>query len=393
MKYEKMATAIAKILRLEQIMDTILRGDYNDQLDLNISFIIDNITNEFNNNLSNLPVCEKFINEDNVTSFVDDSNIIFRTLRLSNLESLMDSCRKMLHEKAILLEDIQQQKELMIFSEDNLAYSFYGENYTYAEVLSLCSKVENFMSCKNLKRTHDFLLKYSNLYFDFCRQINDRKKIIGSFVKATDFQEFMSILKDDNHEVGIIRVEERKNGKNEVYVVAGTRKEMKLSDLIGVPFPADIDREGYYYGHYDDFYEYPYVIKKTFFEKGMTEKHEKMIAQKEKRNSQLLLNKCSGTMGYLYVDVNDDIVESHNELKVHEIHDSIPLRYHYILISDKELIEYGINPEEVNWKPLSTLRIESTISEDDTVVENTKKSQDSITSSSIIQKVKALLKK
>ena len=140
-------------------------------------------------------------------------------------------------------------------------------------------------------------------------------------------QELLDVLCKRDSDIGVIKVVKDYDGIT-TSVVAGTRQDMEISDLIGKPFPSDCDEPGYDYGPHGDYYHSPLKVTKEFYDMGVTPKHARMIATE--RGSRVVL-KCKSLVA------EEGYILSHN---------------YALIISKSDLISFGIDPKKVGWKPL-----------------------------------------
>ena len=185
------------------------------------------------------------------------------------------------------------------------------------DTIAVAEKVVNSKSTYQLLK---LLLKYEDAKYSF----KERKEVIDSLKKEDSTRErLLSIIHSKDEEMGIVKITSSKSG---ISIKAGTRKDMAISDILGIPFPQDEEREGYDYGPYGDFYMPPYSVKKEFYIEGLTPFHEEMIREEKNLRESLRYNYVNEE-GYIY-------------------RNGIALA-----ITSGELIENGINPESVGWKP------------------------------------------
>ena len=253
----------------------------------------------------------------------------------SNFINVIMRAKQLLSYKRYIHSRIHQLKNNMEYSPD--AYfvkpEYYGHgSATYGEILKAMEIAQNLLNNSKVYSLLRFYLKYDSLYHKIVEvKAVLKKKNIPSETR----EKFLALLSSPDYEVGIVRIDDTENG---VSVKAGTKKDMEISDLIGLPFERDMDREGYYYGPYGDYYAEPRKVVKTFHTEDLTDKHKRMIiGEKASRLADRLLS--TDEIGY--INLNKDV----------------------IVVSRYQLCKAGINPESVGWKPMTLVIVPETVDE------------------------------
>ncbi len=268
----------------------------------------------------------KRYNDGDVSVLDDEGLKAFLTSDYGAYEIIEDltNMKRLLSYKSYILAEIRKQKDNMTYSPEGM---FYTDNHyvmsttTYGEVLEALGVAEGILSDQKTYQFLNFNLKYESLK----KAIEERKKVLDCMSIPSDTREkFYDLLRTSDFEVGIVRVDDTENG---VSIHAGTKKDMEVADLIGLPFPADMDREGYDYGPHGDYYMPPRKVEKTFHTEDLTNLHKRMVIQeKAKRLSQRLT--ATGEVGYIICGSEA------------------------IQVTLEALCKAGIDPKSIGWKPL-----------------------------------------
>ncbi len=292
----------------------------NNEFDKIISLDMEDIVKKYNDGLTMV------LEDEDLQEFLaDSSSAYFMVQELTEL-------RRLLSYKAALLEDIRKQKDKMTYSPDDAfveasyirnSVVTYSEVLTYAEVLRVFELAERILSDKKTYQILNFYLKNESLKGD----IKDRQLVEKCIIVPSETRSKIlgALIFDIDYEVGIIKVNDTQEG---VSVHAGTKKDMELSEIIGLPFESDMDCKGYSFGPHGDYYREPRKVEKSFHTENLTPLHKRMIIQeKAKRLLQRLTAK----------DEEGFIIYGDEAMKV----------------SYKFLCDAGIDPKSIGWKPLN----------------------------------------
>ena len=194
------------------------------------------------------------------------------------------------------------------------AESLSSEQLTYKQALELLDFAQKVINDKRIYLLLDFYLKNESLVYDLLKRQD-------AIVRSEENAEAHNIISMRDDEIGIIIIDDSQKGRK---VVAGTRKDIILSNFLGVPFPKDIDKPGFDYGPHNDFYSEPHKITKTFYNKNLTETHLKMIEEEKKKREKAKKVVMRNDMGFI----------------------------NGLVISRSELTSNGFDPQDLGWKPL-----------------------------------------
>ena len=299
-----------KYLRKNE-MEKIMSGYY----DALISIKIDNVVKEFNK--GNYEVLDS---EDTVKFLTD-------MVKPTDILELIYQAENFINQKGKLDTIVSNLKDRFNYNPDDAFYTSRNnaakdDIYTYKDIYDSIEFAKKFVNDKKVYQLLRYLYKYYNLV-DIIKQ---RKQLMKVVKDSSDTRNVLleKMAKADK-KVGIIKVDDSKYGTR---IVAGNQAEMEFSDVVGEPFTPDMDEEGYWYGHYDDYYMPPRKVVKTFHGEGDTNNHKKMIEAENRKR--------------FLIEYDDDIFEK-GFIKNGDF---------AIIISKQELLRYGINPDRVNWKPL-----------------------------------------
>ena len=213
--------------------------------------------------------------------------------------------------------EIEKEKTNMTYDENKIflkAESLSSEQLTYKQALELLDFAQKEINDKRIYLLLDFYLKNESLVYDLLKR---QDAIISSEGNA----EAHNIISMNDDEIGIIIIDDSQKGRK---VVAGTRKDIILSNFLGLPFPKDIDKPGFDYGPHNDFYSEPHKITKTFYNKNLTENHLKMIEEEKKKREKAKKVVMRNDMGFI----------------------------NGLVISRLELTSNGFDPQDLGRKPL-----------------------------------------
>ena len=307
--YKILFDILGKLLReLEDFMDVfenIKNGKYNYILATNLDYIKKEIES------GNISSKDRVMTKLSISYAGNNAKYLLRRIQL--LKNIMVF-------KTYLEEKIEHEKTNLSYNEnDNVRFLsnsvFINHSYyTYKQALELINKAEEFLKDGKIYLLLDFYLK-NDVLID---ELDEREKnIFGS----QHHQEAHDIINMPDDELGIIVIDDSKEGKK---VVAGTKKDILLSDVLEVPFPKDIDKPGFDYGPHGDYYSEPHKITKTFIDTDLTVTHKKMIEEERKKRLMAKSRRGKDELGFIKG----------------------------LVVSRNELIDNGFNPDELGWKPL-----------------------------------------
>lgn len=212
---------------------------------------------------------------------------------------------------------IEEEKTNMTYSKNDVfvkAEKFFSREITYSQALELIDLAKKVINDKRIYLLLDFYLKNEELVRDLLK----RQDAIMETEKNKEAYNMISMI---DNEFGIIVIDDSETGRK---VVAGTRKDIILSNFLGVPFPKDIDKPGFDYGPHNDFYSEPHKITKTFYSDNLTETQLKMIEEEKKKREKAKKIVTYDDMGFI----------------------------NGLVISRSELTSNGFDPQALGWKPL-----------------------------------------
>ncbi|MBQ4032282.1 MAG: hypothetical protein II625_11055 [Bacilli bacterium] len=246
------------------------------------------------------------------------------TITIRELIFYMKECQNLLAYKKDILDLIERQKSE--FRYDPNTRFFKGDSYgyyskvTYQQVLEAIEIAEKTLNGKEF-----YLLLKALLKFESIRpELKERKEVLTAVQKPDERRDLLQeIIDRADPNMGIIQISEYKKGDR---FVAGTKKDMAISEIIGVPYPADADKEGYDYGPHGDYYMPPCKVEKTFHQPETKTHFEMIRTEVQKRKDALFA--ATDEQGYIYKN-------------------GVAL-----LITSRELAECGVDPVSVGWKPI-----------------------------------------
>ncbi len=236
------------------------------------------------------------------------------------------SAKSLLQMKKDFYSDVVNKQDGMVYNPDDLFYRDYYrysdiDSITYAETDKIFQLAERTLSSNRIYALLNFLLKYESLK----ESIATRKKLFEVMeLYPTNSHKLEEVLDNYDPEVGIIKIVE----DGEIRVRVGTKLDMKISDVISSPFPADCEEIGCYYGPHDDYYRPAHKVTKEFIPNGVTPNYKKAI-EEEKRYRARLSQSTIDTKGFILY------------------------KQFAVIISSLELTRLGIDPARVGWQPLS----------------------------------------
>ena len=252
MKYDDINYGLKNLLRhlnafsyyIEDV-DKILNGEYDFILKTNLNYIKNDI----------------------------ESGIISKTDNLSELKELSTY---RLFRLVDMVDKIVSTAYYMYRYEDDFITtlsSAISSDFKYVDALRLIEKAKKISKDKRLYLIFDFYIKNESMI----KELIERQENIAlsdENIKAHD------IISSEDNEIGIIVIDDSRDGRK---IVAGTKKDIELSNLLGVPFPKYIDKPGYDYGDHKEFYSEPHRITKTFYNTDLSNTHLKMIEDEKIR--------------------------------------------------------------------------------------------------------------
>ncbi len=292
------------------------------------SSILDKLRNgeyQFVFNLDMKSIIKRFNKGDYSVLDSEDIDMFIRTGSQARvLVNYVISLRRLLSYKKDFYFEVLRKKTAMTYNPSDI---YAHVNYycpvdvTYGQVENGIKMAEGLLKDKRIYQILNFYLKYESII----KELEERKNAVASMDHTSETKsEFFELLKVKDDDIGIVRVEDNEKG---VKIFAGTRRDMRMSDLIGKPYLADRDEPGYDYGPHGDYYMPPKKTTKTFHKEDLTPVHMTMIKAEKIKRSRLALVK-SEELGY------------------------IKGKHGIIVITKKELAEAGICPDEVGWKSL-----------------------------------------
>lgn len=290
------------------VLSKFLNGDFDKLLSVDMSSIIERFNNGDLSALNDEQI-ELFLG-----SVIEPYDVLYLIINLKDLLALRNT----------FAIDVLKEKDAMTFNPENV-YSvterYRRQSVTYQQVIDAIHTADKVLSNSRIYQLLNFCLKYEPLI----GEIQQRKNVIASRdIPSEDKDKFLALLKNKDTNIGIVRVADSQDG---ISIHAGTRKDMAISDIIGKPFARDVDTPGYDYGPHGDYYMPPRKVVKTFHEDGYTALHQRMVRDEKIKRARLSLSDPN-EVGYIY---NGQFS---------------------IIITKGELIQAGIDPVAVGWKPM-----------------------------------------
>lgn len=221
--------------------------------------------------------------------------------------------------KALINMTIHFYKRKGNYNERKILY----ENLTWGDIIKALDIAEDIVNSRKVYEVLSYLLRNSNLY----GQIKERKRFFA-YVKdnPNDMSKFLEAIRDKKAELRCIRMDYSRYSRKDI----GTEAEIALSELIDSPFLKD----GLYFQGMTDLEEYiegnfivQYRIKKSFVEEPSSDEEE-MIRKEQFARNRMEFDSDSDEAGFILKDNFG------------------------IQITRRELINLGINPDRIGWKPI-----------------------------------------
>lgn len=265
-------------------------GNYDDLLTMDIMKEINDYNNE-NHSVLNGEVVEKF------------SKLIMSPIDL--IDRIIDA-KVLLANKFLFEQRVNELKELFEYDDDAYFYdSYVGEpgigflKVTYGDVWKAMEKAEDFINSKKVYK----LLRFSLKYYNLSEKIKERKELFNILSEHLDScVELRKTIEDGDKHLGLAKENDK------IMVVSQT--ELDISRKIGKPFKI----HGW--------------STREFYE-GITDNHKQLIRTEQFERNRMEFAAGSDELGFIGGNGRA------------------------ILISQRELIEKGINPLGVEWQPLS----------------------------------------
>ena len=230
-----------------------------------------------------------------------------------------DIFRVILRLKELLSYEDEFLKNSFIYEKDKEmeepTNTFSGIRYTYGEAMEIFKLAHEILDDGRIYLLLDFYLQNGKII----EELVEREDAIRETAKN---RQAFDVINGDEYEIGIITIKEKFGEIRDRHEI-GTKKELLLSEILGIPFPKDIDEPGYDYGNHGEQYMPPHVIRKTF-RAPINEREVKSI-DLEMQKRRLMKSKIKKeTMGYIKG----------------------------LVISDIDLLNNGLSLTNLRWKPL-----------------------------------------
>ena len=253
-------------------------------------------------------------------SVLDDEQVklfLRKGAQTPSFTELLLNISELLRYKNVVMKDIQEKKNNFSYRSSDE----YNHSAVYGTIVDAIEMAETILKSEKLYQTLRFYLRYESLIKDMTDR---RAAIYGAEKNAEKREKLLEVLKKEDHQFGIVKVFDTENGD---YIAAGTRRDMEMSEIIGAPFPANMYRESYDYGPHGDYFMPEKRVSKMFYEPE-TALHQAMVKSEKLKRKALSLPR-KNEQGFIKNKSGSTI-----------------------LISRKELIDGGVIPETVGWKPL-----------------------------------------
>lgn len=308
------------LLQEKKNIEKILSGNYDYILNLDVDILKKNI--ESGKMLGDSKTVDKFLiaNEPDLAYYI--FKLIMKSKEVLNYTSLLSSPDYENYKKTGNFPTLSTRRE-----KEDIENVFLAEQISKNETIYklLDFYMENEETLKELSKLEQVLYEDNiNRY---------------TFKNDAFNQEAHNLIKQnsaDDLEVGIIEINDSKNG---IIRVAGTRKDIALSNMLGCPFPKDVDdieHRNVYIGEWEDVQQ---SVSKKFYsasDSSLTAEDIEKINNEIKRREATRNNRSNDEYGYISTSVlvNNTMVDS------------------YLVVSKNELIDNGFVPEELEWKSL-----------------------------------------
>jgi len=255
-----------------------------------------------------------------------DINIFMNSkITVGDLINYIRDCQELLMYKKDILGLIERQKSEFRYDPNARFFneSQYGYNYgalSYQQVLESITTAEKMLNNKEF-----YLLLKAMLKFETVRvELRERKEVLTALKEKDERRDLLlETIDRGDTSMGIIQIQETQKGDR---FEAGTKKDMAISEIIGLPYPKDVDEEGYEYGPHGDYYMPAHKVEKTFHQPETKTHYEMIRTEVQKRRNASY--DATDEPGYIYSN-------------------GVALQ-----ITAKELAECGVDPKSVGWKPV-----------------------------------------
>ncbi len=202
-----------------------------------------------------------------------------------------------------------------------VGFDYINYYETFQDALDTLDIAEQVINSKSTYLLLKLLVKTESTRHEFQERTKVQRALKEQDPKR---DELLKLLQQKDNNIGIIKIT---SSKSETTIKAGTRKDMAISDIIGAPFPADGERPGYSYGLHREYNMPPYSCHKEFHDENLTQFHEEMILTERRKRMGFMMAAGEDVEGYIY-------------------RNGIALA-----ITKNELLQAGIIPASVGWKP------------------------------------------
>ena len=271
------------------ILKNYYLGNYDDLLTMDIMKEI----NDYNNGDYSV------LNGEKVEKFLE---LIMSPTDL--IDRIIDA-KILLAKKYLFEQRVNELKEQFDYDDGEYFYDDWiqreGVNYlkvTYGDVWKAMDRAEDFINRLDLYK----LLRFSLKYYNLSEKIKERQELFNTLIEHLDWCiELRKTIEDGDKHLGLVKEEDK------LMVVSQT--ELDISKLIGLPFGT-----------------HNWFLKE--FHEGITDNHKQLIITEQFERNRMEFAAGSDELGF---------ISGNNSA---------------VIISQRELIENGINPLRVNWQPL-----------------------------------------
>ena len=290
------------------VLVRILSGYYSKLLDINVPELIDKYNKLIDEG--------KYSEAKEMLEKSELKDLFSGIHELRQLRELIIAAHGILKYKKLILDTIKEKIDSSSYDENDLITKDFkcSRSVTYRQLLEMMDKAEKLASSKETYQLLSLVYKYSELKDDAFR-VNLKLDDTSTSLKIQE------VLSDDSleDEIGIIKIYDTFYG---IQHVAGTKREMALSDIVGYPYPKDQELRSIYA-------EVPNRIIVKTFHKGVSDTDKQMIQEKKDR-----LEKAKKDPQYQQIGFIEGC-----------------------LISGSELLEHQIDTNEVHWKSIDSLKL------------------------------------